>query len=83
MIMAGSAMAKTCDAVIEKGRLVASHLLEAAKGDIEFAAGAFRVTGTDRQIKLLEVAARLKDWPARPADVPASPDSAKDYSAPD
>ena len=83
MIMTGSAMARTCDAVIEKGRLVAAHVLEAAAGDIEFANGSFRVAGTDRQVTLLELVTRLKAWPDRPADLPASLDSAEEYSAPD
>src|SRR5262249_25134801 len=83
MIMTGSAMANTCDAVIEKGRLVAAHLLEAAAGDIEFANGMFRLAGTDRQVTLLELVARLKAWPDRPADLPASLDSAEEYAAPD
>ena len=83
MIMAGSAMFKTCNAVIEKGRLAAAHLLEAAVGDIEFADGAFRVAGTDRAITLLELAARLRTWPERPADCPDSLDSAEEFLAPD
>jgi carbon-monoxide dehydrogenase large subunit len=83
MIMAGSAMFKTCNAAIEKGRLIAAHLLEAAAGDIEFADGAFRVAGTDRKITLLEVAARLRTWSERPADCPDSLDSTEEFLAPD
>jgi carbon-monoxide dehydrogenase large subunit len=83
MIMAGSAMFKTCNAAIEKGRLIAAHLLEAAAGDIEFADGAFRVAGTDRKITLLELAARLRTWSERPADCPDSLDSTEEFLAPD
>jgi carbon-monoxide dehydrogenase large subunit len=83
MIMAGSAMANTCDAVIEKGRLAAAHVLEASAADIEFSRGAFRVAGTDRAIALLDLAARLKTLPGRPADIPDSLDSAEEYSAPE
>jgi carbon-monoxide dehydrogenase large subunit len=83
MIMTGSAMARTCDAVVEKGRLAAAHLLEAAAGDIEFADGMFRVAGTDRQIALLDLVARLEAWPDRPSDLPASLDSGEEYAAPD
>ena len=37
-----------------QGRRIAAHLLEAAAADIEFAAGRFRVKGTDRAIGLFE-----------------------------
>jgi carbon-monoxide dehydrogenase large subunit len=83
MIMTGSAMANTCDAVIAKGRLAASHLLEAAPVDIEFADGRFRVAGTDRDIALVELAGRLKTMTGRPAEVPDSLDSEEEYAAPD
>jgi carbon-monoxide dehydrogenase large subunit len=83
MIMTGSAMANTCDAVIEKGRLAASHLLEAAAIDIEFADGRFRVAGTDREIGLLELAARVKTLTGVADDIPDSLDSEEEYAAPD
>jgi carbon-monoxide dehydrogenase large subunit len=83
MIMTGSAMANTCDAVIEKGRIAASHLLEAAVADIEFADGGFRVAGTDRTVGLIELAAVLRTMIDRPADMPDSLDSEEEYAAPD
>ena len=50
----------SCDraaiAVIERGRLIASHVLEAAPADIEYADGLFKVTGTDRGRTLYEIA---------------------------
>ena len=53
----GSAAAVVAaDKVVEKARLTAAHLLEAAAADIEFQAGAFRVAGTDRAVGLKEVA---------------------------
>jgi carbon-monoxide dehydrogenase large subunit len=39
MIMAGSAIAIAGDAVIEKGRLQAAHVLEVCKVDLEFRDG--------------------------------------------
>ncbi len=42
--------------VIEKGLRIASYLLEVAPADLEFATGAFRVTGTDRAIGIFDVA---------------------------
>ena len=52
----GSALFKAADKVIEKGRRIAAHLLEAAPSDIEFAAPSFRVAGTDRTVSFEEVA---------------------------
>jgi carbon-monoxide dehydrogenase large subunit len=42
--------------LIEKGKLIAAHLLEAAPGDIEFVDGNFRIAGTDRALPIHEVA---------------------------
>ena len=83
MIMAGSAMANTCDAVIEKGRRAAAHLFEASASDIEFADGTFRIAGTDRAIALLDLAARVGALSGRSDDVPASLDSEEEFAAPE
>jgi carbon-monoxide dehydrogenase large subunit len=61
MRMAGSAMLGAAKALIEKGTAIASHLLEAAAEDIEFAAGAFHVRGTDRAVSLAEAANAARD----------------------
>ena len=42
--------------IIEKGKLIAAGELEAAIADIEFDAGIFRVSGTDRSVDLRDVA---------------------------
>ena len=52
----GSALFRAADKVIEKGRRIAAHLLEAAPADIEFAGGSFGVAGTDRGVSFEEVA---------------------------
>jgi carbon-monoxide dehydrogenase large subunit len=83
MIMAGSALARTCDIIIDKGRKAAAHFLEAAEGDIEFAQGEFRVAGTDRTIGVLEVARQIRALQSRPDGVPDTLDSTGDYKAPD
>lgn len=56
MRMAGSAMLGAAKVLIAKGTEIASHLLEAAAEDIEFAGGAFRVRGTDRAVTLAAAA---------------------------
>jgi aerobic carbon-monoxide dehydrogenase large subunit len=58
---AGAALVKTAEAVIEKGKKAASHLLEASEADIQFRNGAFEVVGTDRRIGLFETARRAKE----------------------
>ena len=83
MIMAGSALAKTCDIIIEKGRHAAAHLLEAAEGDIEFSRGEFRVVGTDRAIGLIDLARQVKTLQSGPHGVAETLDSTGDYTAPD
>jgi carbon-monoxide dehydrogenase large subunit len=52
----GSALFRAADKVLEKGRRIAAHLLEAAAADIEFARGRFTVAGTDRSLPFEEVA---------------------------
>ncbi len=65
--MGCAALLIAADKVIEKGKRIAAHLLEAAEDDIEFADGRFSIAGTDRAVDLGEVAqaafqpARLPD----------------------
>ena len=56
----GSALVRTIELVIDKGRKLASKMLETSEADIEYAAGAFRVAGTDRHVTLFEVAERAR-----------------------
>ena len=60
---AGSAVVRTVEAMLEKGRKLAAHVLEANEEDIGYEYGTFKVVGTDRGIGLFElatVAAALK-----------------------
>lgn len=50
-------VALASDQIVEKGRRIASVMLEAAEADIDFVRGRFAVTGTDRSVGLFEVAA--------------------------
>ncbi len=54
----GSATLAGARVLIEAGRQLAAKELEAAATDIEFAAGRFRIAGTDRSIGLAELAGR-------------------------
>jgi carbon-monoxide dehydrogenase large subunit len=55
-VLGGSAVFVAANKVIEKGKLLAGHLLEADKQDIEFSEGNFKVKGTDKSVPLKEVA---------------------------
>ena len=55
--MAGTAIWRASDEIIAKGTALAADLLEAAEADIRFEEGRFVVSGTDRAVGLLEVAA--------------------------
>jgi len=48
--LGGSALRLAADAIIDKAKPMAAHILEASAGDIEFAAGRFQVRGTDRNL---------------------------------
>jgi len=56
VMIGGSALKAAADAVIEKARPLAAHLMEAAAGDIEFKEGRFHIKGTDRSMPLTDVA---------------------------
>jgi carbon-monoxide dehydrogenase large subunit len=56
MVAGGSALTLAADKVIEKGKQIAAHLLEAATADISFAESKFSVVGTDRHVTLKQVA---------------------------
>jgi carbon-monoxide dehydrogenase large subunit len=54
----GVAVHLACDKVVEKGKKVAAHMLEAAEADIEFESGRFSVAGSpNRNVTIQDVAA--------------------------
>ncbi len=55
--------------IIERGRRIASHRLEAAEADIVFADGHFTVAGTDRSLDLFAVAAAARDDTSLPEEL--------------
>jgi carbon-monoxide dehydrogenase large subunit len=56
MSVGGSALKIASDRVIEKGRKIAAHMMEAAVEDVEFAEGGYTVSGTDRKVSIMDVA---------------------------
>jgi carbon-monoxide dehydrogenase large subunit len=59
--MGGTAIWRAADMIIEKGTRIAADALEAAEADIRFEDGQFVVSGTDRSVALLDVAAIARD----------------------
>lgn len=58
--MGGTAIFRAAEAIVAKGRAIAAELLEAAAADIVFADGHYAVVGTNRSIRLLDVAAHAR-----------------------
>jgi carbon-monoxide dehydrogenase large subunit len=56
LTVGGSAVVRAVDRVIERGRRIAAHLLEAAPADVVLRDGTFTVAGTDRGVALAAVA---------------------------
>jgi carbon-monoxide dehydrogenase large subunit len=75
MMTSGTAIAAASDRVIENGKQIAAHVLEAAAADIEFHAGRFVIAGTDRAIGIMELAERIRSGPGLPPELPQSLDA--------
>ncbi len=52
----GAAIVNALNKVIDKGRKIAAHLLEASESDIVYEGGAYKVKGTDKQKTFGEIA---------------------------
>jgi aerobic carbon-monoxide dehydrogenase large subunit len=74
VMFAGTALSESAAIVIERGKQIASHVLEASVNDIEFENGRFVIAGTDRSIGLIELAARLRAGLKLPEGAPTSLD---------
>jgi len=74
LVGAGNAISDCASAIIEKGKISASHIMEAAVEDIVFSDGNFTVTGTDKTIHVMALAQKLKSLKNLPKDVPTSLD---------
>ena len=66
LVVGGSAILRSIDKIVAKGRRISAHLLEAAEDDVAFEAAEFRVVGTDRALPFAAVARAaytLHDYP--------------------
>jgi carbon-monoxide dehydrogenase large subunit len=74
IMSSGTAIVEAAAKVVERGRQIAGHVLEAAASDIEFRNGRFVIAGTDRAIGIMELAAKLRSGINLPEGVPSSLD---------
>ncbi|HXP77040.1 MAG TPA: xanthine dehydrogenase family protein molybdopterin-binding subunit [Stellaceae bacterium] len=74
LMASGAAIVEAGDKVIEKGKQIASVVLEAAVADIEFARGTFTIVGTDRSVGIMELAEKLRSGLKLPPETPQSLD---------
>ncbi|TCZ54289.1 xanthine dehydrogenase family protein molybdopterin-binding subunit [Roseicella aquatilis] len=79
LMASGAAIVEAAQLVIEKGRVAAAHMLEAAVADIEFerdanGLGRFTIAGTDRSIGIMELAERIRTANNPPPEMPESLD---------
>ena len=65
----GAALRLAADQVIEKGKRIAAHVLEASPADLEFKDGLFTIVGTDRRIALVDVAKAAYGAMSLPAEL--------------
>ena len=56
LAVGGSAIVKSIEKIVEKGKKIAAHKLEASADDIEFAGGKFTVKGTDKSLSFGDIA---------------------------
>lgn len=56
LAVGGQAIVNACTKIVDKGKKIAAHMLEAAEADIEFKDGQFKVAGTDRSVNIGQVA---------------------------
>lgn len=75
LMASGSAIVEASAKVVDKARIAAAHILEAAEADIEFEPHAeggarFSIAGTDRGVGLMQLAAQLRQAKDLPPDVP-------------
>jgi aerobic carbon-monoxide dehydrogenase large subunit len=69
MMASGAAIVEASEKVVEKGKQIASIVLEAAVADIEFVQGNFTIAGTDRSVSLMDLAEQLRGGLKLPAEI--------------
>ena len=75
LMASGAAIVEASAKVVDKARIAAAHMLEAAEADIEFdphaeGGGRFSIAGTDRGIGIMQLAAQIRQASDLPPEVP-------------
>jgi len=73
-LVGSQAFLEAGDKLIDQGRQIAAHVLEASTVDIEFVKGRYVIAGTDRGVSIPELADKLRGGLKLPPDVPQSLD---------
>jgi aerobic carbon-monoxide dehydrogenase large subunit len=79
-VLCGGAISVAADRLIEKGKGIAAHFLDATETDIVFEKGRFVVVGTDRKMEIGEVAKRAFQREALPPHIETGFSEQADYS---
>ena len=74
MMASGAAIVEASEIVIENGRQIAAHVLEASADDITFRAGRFAVAGTDLSVDVMELSRRIANGLSIPPELPQTLD---------
>jgi carbon-monoxide dehydrogenase large subunit len=80
-ITAGTAVVRTIEAMLEKGRALAAQVLEADEKDIAYRRGQFEVVGTDRSVGLFDLAAKAAEMKEK-GEIAESLDTKRDVDTP-
>src|SRR5499427_1098837 len=67
--LAGSAIVVAADRLIDKGRKIAAHMMEAGVDDVLFDKGRFTIAGTDRSVAIVDVAKQSFEAAHLPNDI--------------
>jgi carbon-monoxide dehydrogenase large subunit len=81
-MLAGSAIVTAADRIIERGRKIAAHIMEASSSDVVFENGGFAIAGTDRRVELAAVARRAFDSGDLPQGLEAGFSERSDWGPP-
>ena len=68
-ILAGGAITVAAEKLVEKGKKIAAHMMEAAVDDVAFESGNFAIAGTDKKVSMAQVAKHSFEWGQLPNDV--------------
>lgn len=68
-ILAGGAVTLAADKLVEKGKKIAAHMMEAAVDDVVFENGRFAIAGTDKAVTISQVGKHSFDWGQLPNDI--------------